>query len=83
MSDKSTSYHEAAHAVAAFDRGLPVTYLTIRPHPDGAGRTAFDTRSEGFQRLEPFDCTIIKIAGEVGARMAAGATQGPVQLVHR
>jgi hypothetical protein len=74
MTNLSTAYHEAAHSVAAFDRGLPVTYLSIRPHEDHAGRTAFDTRSEGFQKLEPFDCAIIKVAGEVGARMATGET---------
>jgi hypothetical protein len=61
-------------AVAAFGRGLPVTYLSIRPHEDDAGRTAFDTQSEGFQKLEPFDCAIIKVAGEIGERMATGDT---------
>lgn len=74
MTNLSTAYHEASHAVAAFERGLPVTYLSIRPHEDSAGRTKFDTDSEGFQKLEPFDCAIIKVAGEVGARMATGDT---------
>jgi hypothetical protein len=74
MTDLSTAYHEASHAVAAQTLGLLVTYLTIRPHPDSAGRTKFDTDTEGFQRLDDFECAIIKVAGEVGARMATGAT---------
>jgi hypothetical protein len=72
--DTSTAYHEAAHAVAAQTLGLPVTYLSIRPDEGESGRTRFDTRSEGFAKLDDFSCAIIKVAGEVGARMAAGAT---------
>jgi len=75
VTNRSTAYHEASHAVAAFERGLSVVYLSIRPHEDDAGRTAFDTQSEGFQRLAPFDCAIIKVAGEIGARMYAGETR--------
>lgn len=74
MTDLSTAYHEASHAVAAFERGLPVTYLSVRPAEGEAGRTKFDTNSEGFQKLDDFECAIIKIAGEIGARIAAGAT---------
>jgi hypothetical protein len=76
MSDESTStaYHEASHAVAAQSFGLPVTYLTIRPHPDSAGRTKFDTDRGLPENLGDFEAAIIKVAGEVGARMAAGAT---------
>jgi hypothetical protein len=47
----STAYHEAAHSVAAQTLGLPVTYLSIRPHEDEAGRTRFEERSEGFEKL--------------------------------
>jgi len=74
MTDLSTAYHEAAHAVAALELGLPVMYLSIRPAEGEAGRTRFDTKSEGFQKLDAFTCAIIKVAGEVGERMAAGAT---------
>jgi hypothetical protein len=74
MTNLSTAFHEASHSVAAFDRGLPVTYLSIRPHEDHAGRTKFDPDSEGFQKLVPFDCAIVKVAGEIGARMATGDT---------
>jgi hypothetical protein len=73
MTDLSTAYHEASHAVAAFERGLPVIYLSIRPAEGEAGRTRFDGDSEAFGKLDPLSCAIIKIAGEVGARMAAGA----------
>ena len=74
MADLSTAYHEASHAVAAQALGLPVTYLSIRPDEGEAGRTRFQTDSEGFAKLDDFSCAIIKVAGEVGARMAAGAT---------
>ena len=69
----STAYHEASHAVAAAELGLPVTVLSIRPAEDSAGRTHFDINSEGFRRLDDLACTVIKVAGEVGARIAAGA----------
>jgi hypothetical protein len=46
MTDLSTAYHEAAHAVAAFNLGLPTVYLTIRSKADGNGRTAFDTNTK-------------------------------------
>jgi hypothetical protein len=75
MTDLSTAYHEASHAVAAFERGLPVTYLSIRPHEDSAGRTKFDTHSEALARLDDFSCAIIKVAGEIGARIATGSTE--------
>lgn len=74
MTDLSTAYHEASHAVAAQALGLPVTYLSIRPDEAEADRTRFQTDSEGFAKLDDFSCAIIKVAGEVGARMAAGAT---------
>ena len=37
---KSLAIHESAHSVAAFALGLPVQYLSIRPHADDAGLTA-------------------------------------------
>jgi len=80
MTDLSTAYHEAAHAVAALELGLPVMYLSIRPAEGEAGRTRFDTKSEGFQKLDAFTCAIIKVAGEVGERMAAGATSAQFNL---
>jgi hypothetical protein len=67
-----SSYHEAAHAVAAFNLGLPVVYLTTRAHEEDNGRTVFDTRSEGFQKLDALSCAIIKMAGEVAERQLAG-----------
>jgi hypothetical protein len=75
MTDLSTAYHEASHAVAAFESGLPVTYLSIRPHEDSAGRTKFDTHSEALAGLDDFSCAIIKVAGEIGARIATGSTE--------
>jgi hypothetical protein len=71
---KCLAIHESAHAVAAQALGLPITYLSIRPHEDDAGRVRFDTRTEGFQRLGDFECALVKVAGEVGERMHAGAT---------
>jgi hypothetical protein len=67
-----SSYHEAAHAVAAYNLGLPVVYLTTRAHEEDNGRTAFDTRSEGFQKLDALSCAIIKMAGECAERQLAG-----------
>jgi len=75
MSGESTSYHEASHAVAAVTLGLPVRYASIRPDGDEAGRAKFDTSSEGFQNLGPFECAIVKISGEVGERMLGGSTE--------
>jgi len=72
MTDTSTAYHEAAHAVAAFNLGLPVVYLTTQPHEDDNGRTTFDTASEGFQKLDALSCAIIKMAGECAERQLAG-----------
>ena len=69
----STPFHEASHCVAALELGLPVTYASIRPNEDEAGRTRFNTAAMGKQ-LGDLECAIIKIAGEVGARMAAGET---------
>jgi hypothetical protein len=60
--------------VAAQELGLPVTYLSIRPVEGEAGRTKFDTGSEGFRKLDDLSCAIIKVAGEIGARMYAGAS---------
>jgi hypothetical protein len=37
---KGLAIHESAHSVAAFALGLPVQYLSIRPHADDAGLTA-------------------------------------------
>jgi hypothetical protein len=74
MTDLSTAYHEASHAVAAQALGLPVTYLSIRPDEGEAGRTRFQTDSEGFAKLDDFSCAIIKVAGEIGERMATGDT---------
>jgi hypothetical protein len=74
MSDGSTSYHEASHSVVAHYFGLPTVYLTVRTAEGEAGRTRFDTHSEGFAKLDDFSCAIIKVAGEIGARIAAGAT---------
>lgn len=37
---KSLAIHESAHSVAAFALGLPVQYVSIRPHADDAGLTA-------------------------------------------
>jgi hypothetical protein len=74
MTDTSTAYHEASHAVAAYYFGLPVTYLSVRPAEGEAGRTRFDTTSEGFAKLDDFSCAIIKVAGEIGERMATGDT---------
>jgi hypothetical protein len=71
----STVWHEASHAIAARALGLPITYLSIRPHEGEAGRVRFDTATEGFAKLDDFSCAIIKVSGEVGARMADGATQ--------
>ena len=31
MTDLSTAYHEASHAIAAKTLGLPLVYLSIRP----------------------------------------------------
>jgi len=67
-----SSYHEAAHAVAAFNLGLPVVYLTTRAHEGDDGRTVFDTASEGLQNLDALSCAIIKMAGEVAERQLAG-----------
>lgn len=67
--------HEASHAIAALELGCPVTYVSIRQHEDSSGRTKFDTASEGFSKLDPLTCAVIKCAGEVGQRMAAGATR--------
>lgn len=69
----STSWHEASHAVAAAELGLPVTAVSIRPAEDSAGRTHFDINSEGFRKLDDLSCAVIKCACEVGARIAAGA----------
>jgi hypothetical protein len=76
MSDESTStaYHEASHCVTSVALGLPVTYASIRPHEDSGGRTAFDTRSEGLANLGPLECAVVKCAGEIGERIAAGDT---------
>jgi hypothetical protein len=41
---------------------------------DESGRTLFDTATEGFQKLDDLACAVIKVAGEVGERMHAGAT---------
>jgi uncharacterized protein len=76
MTNLSTAYHEASHCVAALELGCPITYVSIRPHEDSAGRARFATDSEAFRDLDDLTCAIIKIAGEVGARMSAGATQG-------
>lgn len=75
MSDESTStaYHEASHAVVAHDLGLPTVYLSIRPAEGESGRTKFDTDRGLPENLGDFEAAIIKIAGEVGARMANGA----------
>jgi hypothetical protein len=73
MTNLSTAYHEASHAVAAYERGVPVIYLSIRPAEGEAGRTRFDVDSEAFGKLDALSCAVIKVAGEVGARMAAGA----------
>jgi hypothetical protein len=70
----STAVPEASHAIAARGLGLPITYLSIRPHEDDSGRVKFDTATEGFAKLDDFAWAIIKVAGEVGARMAEGAT---------
>jgi hypothetical protein len=70
----STSIHESSHAVAARALGLPITYLSIRPAEGESGRTLFDTATEGFQKLDDLACAVIKVAGEVGERMHAGAT---------
>jgi hypothetical protein len=59
--------------VAAYERGVPVIYLSIRPAEGEAGRTRFDVDSEAFGKLDALSCAVIKVAGEVGARMAAGA----------
>jgi hypothetical protein len=67
-----SSYHEAAHAVCAYHLGLPVVYLTTRAHEEDNGRTVFDTRSEGLQRLDALSCAIIKMAGEIAERQLAG-----------
>jgi hypothetical protein len=72
MSDYSTCIHEASHAVTAQALGLPITYLSIRPHEDDAGRVRFDTASQGFANLDDFSCAIIKVAGEIGERIHAG-----------
>ena len=75
MSDLSTAIHEASHAVVAVELGLPVTYLSIRPAEDSAGRTHFDINSEGFRKLDDLSCAVVKVAGEIGARIAGGATR--------
>ena len=33
--DEKTAYHEAGHVVAAFEMGISVRYVTIRPHGKG------------------------------------------------
>jgi hypothetical protein len=75
MTDLSTAYHEASHAVAAQTLGLPLVYLSIRPREDSSGRARFDTATEGFEKLGDFECAIIKVAGEIGSRMAEGETR--------
>jgi len=71
----STSIHESSQAIVARALGLPLVYLSIRPAEGESGRARFDTSSEGFGKLDDFECSIVKVSGEVGERMADGSTK--------
>ena len=76
MSDESTStaFHEASHCVVAHELGLGTVYVSIRPTEGESGRTKFDADRGLPENLGDFEAAIIKIAGEVGERIYAGAT---------
>jgi hypothetical protein len=74
--DMTTAIHEASHCVAAIELGLPVFHASTRQAEDSAGRTSFDTASGwDMDKLDPLTCAVIKCAGEVGERIAAGSTE--------
>lgn len=72
MTAHSTAVHEASHAVAAFAYKVPITYVSIRKREDSAGRNRFGEFD--IDNLDDLGAAVIKVAGEVGERMAAGAS---------
>jgi hypothetical protein len=72
--DMTTAIHEASHCVAAIELGLPVFHASIRGAEDSAGRTSFRF-GEARETVGDLECAVIKVAGEVGERIAAGSTE--------
>jgi Escherichia/Staphylococcus phage prohead protease len=71
-----TAYHEASHAVAAVELGVPVFHVSIRGGEDSAGRTSFSFTRQTLETVGDYECAVVKVCGEVGERIAAGETRG-------
>jgi hypothetical protein len=71
----TTAIHEASHCVAAIELGVPVFHASIRQAEDSTGRTSFRF-GEALEKVGDLECAVIKVAGEVGERIAAGETRG-------
>src|SRR5215211_7116487 len=86
MTDQRLAYHEASHCVAAVALGLPVTYVSVRPHGDSDGRARFDIDSEALGKLDALSCAIIQRGGRsrrADARRCDLVGGGAVQLADR
>ena len=65
--DEKTAYHEAGHIVVAFEMGISVRYVTIRPHGKGILGNTVLRRNKFTPGVNGY--VILKLAGAVAAQL--------------